>query len=216
MALGKPQWLPRGAWVALAWSLGPGPVAAPTKPPRPAPCFLYRYTRVDPRIKCTRRKLIRAKGFWAYWLRKTFCQFVVSSCLWSCLLLSCLHLYLLALASLLLCPLVSYAGPPLGLFWASPGPRLGPILGLRKAISGLLAAPGALGPSWASPGLLLGSPLAGPGGPWAPLGVHSWRLLGLSWPAPGLLPASLGPSWRLLGPPLGRLGRLLAAESEFS
>ena len=77
---------------------------------------------------------IRAKRFWPYWLRKTFCQFVVSSCLWSCLLLSCLHLYLLALASLLLCPLVSYAGPPLGLFWASPGPLLGPILGLRTEL----------------------------------------------------------------------------------
>ena len=128
---------------------------------------------------------IRAKVFWAYWLRMTFCQFVVSSCLWSCLLLSCLHLYLLALASLLLCPLVSYAGPPVGLFWASPGALLGPILGLRRANLGLLAAPEASEPSWASSRLLLGSSLAGPGGPWAPLGV------------------TLGGSWVSLGPPLG-------------
>ena len=37
-----------------------------------------------------------------------------------------------------------------------------------------------------------------------------------SWASSRLLPASLGPSWRLLGPSLGRLGRLFAAESEFS
>ena len=125
---------------------------------------------------------IRARVFWAYWLRKTFCQFVVSSCLWSCLLLSCLRLYLLALASLLLCVLLCRV---LGLPRAFFGPLLGPIFGLRKAILRLLAAPGALRPSWASSGLLLGSPLAGPRGPWAPLGV------------------TLGGSWVSLGPPLG-------------
>ena len=124
--------------------------------------------------------------------------------------MSCLHLYLLALASLLLCPLVSYAGPPLGLFWASVGTHFGPPEGHFEAPGG----------SWGSRALL---GLAAPGQPlgrsWGTLGAawgHSWRLLGLSWPALGLLPASLGPSWRLLGPPLGRLGRLLAAESEFS
>ena len=50
---------------------------------------------------------------------------------------------------------------------------------------GLLAVPGALEPSWASPGLLLGSPLAGPERPWPPLEI------------------TLGGSWASLGPPLG-------------
>ena len=139
---------------------------------------------------------ICAKGFCAKWLRKTFCQFVVSSCLWSCLLLSCLHLYLLALASLLLCPLVSYAGPPLGLFWASPGPLLGPMLGILR----LLAAPEALGlpgplpccsGSPLDPGRPLGSFLAALG----PLLARSRPL----WGRPGgfldLLWGVLGGSW---------------------
>ena len=130
--------------------------------------------------------------------------------------MSCLRLYLLALASLLLCPLVSYAGPPLGLFWASPGPLLGPIFGPPE---GHFEAPGGswgskalLGLFRAAPGQPLGRSSGTLGAPWG----HSWRLLGLSWPALGPLLASLGPSWRLLGPPLGRLGRLLTAESEFS
>ena len=55
---------------------------------------------------------------------------------------------------------------------------------------------------WASPRPFLGRSRAS-------LGIHFG-------PAPGLLPASLGLSWRLLGPPLGRLGRLLTAESKFS
>ena len=69
---------------------------------------------------------------------------------------------------------------------------------------------------WASPVPFLGlsrASLTHFGAPRQPLGHSGW-LLGL--PAPGLLPASLGPSWRLLGPPLRRLGRLLAAESECS
>ena len=57
---------------------------------------------------------IRAKGFWASWLRKTFCQLVVLSCHWSCLLLS----------PLVLSPL---AWSPWGsrLSWGSPGALLG-------------------------------------------------------------------------------------------
>ena len=62
---------------------------------------------------------------------------------------------------------------------------------------------------WASPGPFLGlsrASLGAPGGPWGP--GHPL----------GSLLAALGPllARRLLGPPLGRLGRLLAAESEFS
>ena len=72
--------------------------------------------------------------------------------------------------------------------------------------------------SWAALGPPLGRLWAAPEPSWEDLGAslgRSWWLLGLSWPGPGLLPASLGPSWRLLEPPLGRLGRLLAAESDF-
>ena len=135
----------------------------------------------------------------------------------------------LVLSSVVLSPLVSSC---LGfsalvsscvVCWASPGP----FLGLSRASLGInfgrpevyFGAPGSpwgsralLGLSRAAPGQPLGRSWGTLAAPWG----HSWRLLGLSWPAPGLLPASLGPSWRLLGPPLGRLGRLLAAESEFS
>ena len=135
----------------------------------------------------------------------------------------------LVLSSVVLSPLVSSC---LGfsalvsscvVCWASPGPFLGlsgASLGTHfRPPEGHFEAPGG---SWGSKALL-GLFRAAPGQPlgrsWGTLGApwgHSWRLLGLSWPALGLLPASLGPSWRLLGPPLGCLGRLLAAESEFS
>ena len=102
---------------------------------------------------------------------------LASGLVFCCLVSACIFLPWLLCTCVLLCRM-------LGLFGASPGPLLGPILALWRA----------MGAHWG----------------------HSWRLLGLSWPAPGLLPASLGPSWRLLGRPLGRLGRLLTAESEFS
>ena len=126
--------------------------------------------------------------------------------------MSCLHLYLLALASLLLCPLGSYAGPFLGLSGASLGTHFRPPEGHFEAPGGSWGSRALLGLFWAAPGQPLGRSSGTLGAPWG----HSWRLLVLSWPALGLLPASLGPSWRLLGPPLGRLGRLLVAESEFS
>ena len=106
------------------------------------------------------------------------------------LLLSCLRLYLLALVSLLLSPLVSDAGPgPLPkLPWAASGP--------------LLVPPG--GPGLEPPGPILAAPGASLGYSWAALG-YSWaalaRLLGrakwllwASW-------AALGGSWAPLAPP---------------
>ena len=79
MALG---WLLAGlrgsrgvSWVALAWSLGPGRVAAPTNAPRPAPCFMYRleWTRAlnAREVSCRRLKWPRPS-----WIRQTFCTFV--------------------------------------------------------------------------------------------------------------------------------------------
>ena len=171
--------------------------------------YIYIYTRVDPCIKCTRSKLDTGQGV----LGLVAPEDLLSVC---CLVLP------LVLSSVVLSPLVSSC---LGfsalvsscvVCWASPRP----FLGLSR---------GSLGTHFGSPKSHFGTP----GGPWgfrallglqllgrswgtlgAPWG-HSWWLLGLSWPVPGLLPATLGPSWRLLGPPLGRLGRLLAAESDF-
>ena len=103
---------------------------------------------------------------------------LASGLVFCCLVSTCIFLPWRLRSCVLLCRM-------LGLPWAFFEPLLGPILGLRRAILRLLAAPGALGPSWASPGLLLGSPLAGSGGPWAPLKL------------------TLGGSWVSLGPPLG-------------
>ena len=69
-----------------------------------------------------------------------------------------------------------------------------------------------LGLPWAFLGPLPGlcwDPFWASGGPfWSPWGLaQAWGTWALNPPMP---------SWRLLGPPLGRLGRLLAAESEFS
>ena len=77
----------------------------------------------------------------------------------------------------------------------------------------LLGRPGrVLGRSWPflgdpgrPPGSLVAVSLGRPGG-----------LLSLSWHTPRLLPASLGLSWRPLGPPLGAVWRLLAAKNAFS
>ena len=171
---------------------------------------------MDPCIKCTRSKLDTGQGV----LGLVAPEDLLSVC---CLVLP------LVLSSVVLSPLVSSC---LGfsalvsscvVCWASPRP----FLGLSRASLGTHSGPpkghfGTPGGPWrfrallglfqAAPGQLLGRSWGTLGAPWG----HSWWLLGLSWPVPGLLPATLGPSWRLLGPPLGRLGRLLAAESEFS
>ena len=164
------------------------------------------HTRVDPCIKCTRSKFDTGQG-------------VLGSVVPEDLLFVCCLVLPLVLSSVVLSPLVSSC---LGfsalvsscvVCWAS----LRPFLGLSRASLGTHFGPpkghfrtpgGPWGFRAAAPGQLLGRSL---GAPWG----HSWWLLGLSWPVPGLLPATLGPSWRLLGPPLGRLGRLLAAESDF-
>ena len=74
-ALGTPQWVPGGSWVALAWSLGPGRVAARTNAPNHAPYFLYRleWTRAlnAREVSCRRLKWPRPS-----WIRQTFCTFV--------------------------------------------------------------------------------------------------------------------------------------------
>ena len=124
---------------------------------------------------------------------------LVSSCLgFSALLSSCVVYW-------------ASPGPFLGLSRASLGTHFGPPEGHFEAPGGSWGSRAFLGLTRAAPGQSLGRSWGTLGAPWG----HSWRLLGLSWPAPGLLPASLGPSWRLLGPPLRRLGRLLAAESDF-
>ena len=75
MALGRPKWVPGGAWVALAWSLGPGRVAALPNAPRAAPYLLYRleWTRAlnAREVSCRRLKWPRPS-----WIRQTFCTFV--------------------------------------------------------------------------------------------------------------------------------------------
>ena len=127
------------------------------------------------------------------------------------LLLSCLRLYLLALVSLLLSPLVSDAGPgPLPkLPWAASGPLLGPLGGPGRLPAAFLAA---LGP-------LLARPWAAPGLSWAVLAA-SWASFGGSWAALGRdKPISTKPCNKqcfcmVLGPPgaaLASPGPLLGA-----
>ena len=179
--------------------------------------LVYIYiTRVDPCIKCTRSKLDTGQGV----LGLVAPEDLLSVC---CLVLP------LVLSSVALSPLVSsclgfsalvsscvvcWASPRpfLGLSRGSLGTHFGPPKGHFGTPGGPWGFRALLGLFQAAPGQLLGRSWGTLGVPWG----HSWWLLGLSWPVPGLLPATLGPSWRLLGPPLGRLGRLLAAESEFS
>ena len=109
------------------------------------------------------------------------------------------------------CIFLPWLRSPLGLFWATPRPLLGPILRRRKAILGSLAA---LGP----PGPLLGFPWVALGLSWGALGVLlgcSWRLLALSWAAPGPLLAPFGLPVGPLGALLGAVGPLLAAKDDF-
>ena len=157
--------------------------------------YIYIYTRVDPCIKCTRSKLDTGQGV----LGLVAPEDLLSVC---CLVLP------LVLSSVVLSPLVSSC---LGfsalvsscvVCWASPGP----FLGLSRASLGThfgppkghFGTPGGPWGSWASSRLLLGSSLAGPGGPWAYLGVT----LGGSW-------ASLGPSLGCSRPLWGRPGGFL-------
>ena len=118
VALGPSYVVLGGSWPALASSLGGPGVAAITKLPSPRTYSLYRYTRVDPCIKCTRSKLATGEVDTAFVDRKD----LLSVC---CLVLP------LVLSSVVLSPLVSSC---LGfsalvsscvVCWASPGPFLG-------------------------------------------------------------------------------------------
>ena len=145
-------------------------VLAPPFQPIPGALYIYIYTRVDPCIKCTRSKLDTGQGV----LGLVAPEDLLSVC---CLVLP------LVLSSVVLSPLVSSC---LGfsalvsscvVCWASPGP----FLGLSRASLGThFGGPfWGLGPSWASPGLLLGVL----GGSWAVLSGLGWFLRG-----PGLVP----------------------------
>ena len=139
---------------------------------------------MDPCIKCTRSKLDTGQGV----LGLVAPEDLLSVC---CLVLP------LVLSSVVLSPHVSSC---LGfsalvsscvVCWASPT-HFGPPEGHFEAPGGSWGSKALLGLSRAAPGQPLGRSLGTLGAPWG----HSWRLLGLSWPALGLLPASLGPSWR--------------------
>ena len=171
MALGRPQRVPDGAWVALAWSLGPGRVAAPTNAPRPALYLLYRleWTRAlnAREVSCRRLKWPRPS-----WIRKdllSVCGIVLGSTAVS-------RHYLLACCG----GLLEASSAPLG------GTSFGPLGGLRGLILTLLTALGAplLDLSWAA----LGRSWRLLGGPWGPFGA-SWAALGAPWAAPKPLSA---------------------------
>ena len=205
MALGRPKWVPGGSWVALAWSLGPGRVAAPTNAPRPAPCFMYRleWTRAlnAREVSCRRLKWPRPS-----WIRQTFCTFVepcreaapfrsihFSPLVSSCRVSPCLVLSYFVLAS------VAFVFSCLGFFclrllW-SPlvvSPLVLSSLVLVPACSGGFLAPSSapLGTSWGlrEPSGSLFRPILAP---WTGLGACPGPPLA-SWEA-GLPPGSAQP-----------------------
>ena len=226
-ALGKPPWVPGGPWVALAWSLGPGRVAAIPKTPNPAPYFLYRleWTRAlnARNVSCRRLKWLRPS-----WIRQTFCTFVepcreaapfrsidFSPLVSSCRVSPCLVLSYLVLAS------VAFVFSCLGfsclrLLWS-------PLVVSPLVLSSLVLVPACSGGFLAPSSAPLGGPLGAFGSPpgassdrfWPPgqaleppgsfLGL-SRAAPGPSWEAPGPLLAALGCSWASLGPPWGAPG----------
>ena len=125
---------------------------------------------------------------------------VLSSVVLSPLVSSCLGFSALV-SSCVVC--WASPGPFLGLSWASLGTHFGPPKGHFGTPGGPWSFRALLGLFQAAPGQLLGRSWRALGAPWG----HPWRLLGLSWPAPGLSGAVLAASWASFGASWAALGR---------
>ena len=125
---------------------------------------------------------------------------LASGLVFCCLVSTCIFLPWLLCSCVLLCRM-------LGLPWAF----FGPLPGLSwDPFWKLLAAPEALGPSWASPGLSWAVPwpvLGDPGRPLRSLLAALGSLLARPWAAPGLSGAVLAASWASFGASWAALGR---------